>query len=256
MELGNGSKAARKRMAPEDRREAILNAAQALFMERGWEAVTIADVLEAAGISKGGFYHHFTAKEDLLTGIVVRMTQQVIMEAETARREASGDALARLNAFMAGSVSWKAENTAEMRFFTNVLAKPGNDILYRRIFDATAVAVVPVLEDLVAEGIEDGTFDVTDTRVTAEVIVGLSHGRRQVLEDAVVRASSGDLDEAARLLDDRMRAEGAICDRLLCLPQGSVLLSSPQDHRRMLVGLSTPDRANEQADAMCRHKDQ
>ena len=55
MELGDGSKAARKRMAPEDRREAILNAAQALFMERGWEAVTIAEELGEAGICKGGF---------------------------------------------------------------------------------------------------------------------------------------------------------------------------------------------------------
>ncbi|SUZ33688.1 Transposon Tn10 TetC protein [Roseibaca ekhonensis] len=249
MEVKIGVKAARKRLAPEDRREAILNAAQALFMERGWDTVTIADVLEAAGISKGGFYHHFTAKADLLTGIVVRMTQQVIILAETACRDASGDALAKLNAFIAGSVRWKVENTAEMRFFTDVLAKPGNDILYRRIFEATAGAVVPVLEDLVAEGITDGTFDVADARLTAEVIVGLSHGRRQVLEDAVAIAASGDLDRAARYLDHRMQAEGTICDRLLGLPQGSVLLSSPKDHRRMLVGLTPSNNANEQADA-------
>lgn len=225
-------------------------------MDRGWEAVTIADVLEAAGISKGGFYHHFTAKEDLLTDIVVRMTRQVIVAAETARREASGDALAKLNAFMARSVRWKADNIAEMRFFTDVLAKPGNDILYRRIFDATAVAVVPVLEGLVAEGIADGSFDAADARLTAEVIVGLSHGRRQVLEGAVAFAALGDLDRAARHLDDRMEAEGMICDRLLGLEQGSVLLSSPKDHRWMLDGLTPHNSANEQADSMRRLKDQ
>lgn len=242
-------------MVPEERREAILDAAQALFMERGWEAVTVADVLEAAGISKGGFYHHFTAKEDLLSGIVVRMTKQVIAVAETARRKAAGDALAKLNAFMAGSVRWQDDNVAEMRFFADVLTKPGNDILYRRIFDATAEAVVPVLENLIAEGKTDGAFDVPDSRVTAEVIVGLSHGRRQVLEDAVARTSSGDLDGAARHLDDRMRAEGAICDRLLGLPQGSVVLSGPQDHRRMLVGLTISNGDNEKADAMHRPKE-
>ena len=37
-----------------------------LFLSRGWDAVTIADVLDAAGISKGGFYYHLTAKDDLL----------------------------------------------------------------------------------------------------------------------------------------------------------------------------------------------
>ncbi|MCP3879140.1 MAG: helix-turn-helix transcriptional regulator, partial [Sulfitobacter sp.] len=46
-------------MAPAVRRDLILDAAQALFMERGWDAVTIADVQEVAGISRGGFYHHF-----------------------------------------------------------------------------------------------------------------------------------------------------------------------------------------------------
>ncbi len=256
MVQSNRSTATRTRMAPEERREAILDAAQALFMARGWEAVTIADVLEAARISKGGFYHHFTSKEDLLTGIVVRMTEQVIVVAEAARREVSGDALAKLNAFMAGSVRWKADNIGEMRFFANALSKPGNDVLYRRISDATAVAVLPVLEDLVAEGIADGTFDVADTRLTAEVIVGLSHGRRQMLEEAVTLAGSGDLDGAARHLDDRMRAEGSICDRLLGLPGGSVSLSNPKDHRRMLVGLTAPQSDDEQADAMRRLKDQ
>ena len=75
----------RRRLAPDERREAILDAAQALFIQQGYDAVTIADVLDAAGISKGGFYHHFTAKEDLLTGIVGRMTQQALAVAGAAR---------------------------------------------------------------------------------------------------------------------------------------------------------------------------
>ncbi|WP_235756254.1 TetR/AcrR family transcriptional regulator [Paracoccus salsus] len=227
-------------MAPQERRKAILDTAQALFIERGWEEVTIADVLEAASISKGGFYHHFSAKDDLLAGIVTRMTEQGLAAAETARHQATGNALSKLNAFMAGSVRWKADNIGEMRFFADVLMKPGNDILYRRVVDATAAAAVPVLKDLIAEGIADGTFDVTDARLTAEVIVGLSHGRRQVLEEAATLAASGDLDRATRHLDDRMQAEGTICDRLLGLPKGSVSLSGPADYRRMLVGLTAP----------------
>ncbi|QFU08156.1 HTH-type transcriptional repressor KstR2 [Rhodobacteraceae bacterium THAF1] len=256
MALKIETKAVRKRMAPEDRREAILDAAQSLFTQRGWEAVTIADVLDAAEISKGGFYHHFTAKEDLLTGIVMRSTEHAIRVSETARREASGNALAKFNAFVAGSVRWKTDNLDEMRLFTDVLAKPGNDILYRRIFDATAEAIVPVLEDLVSAGIADGSFNVADARLTAEVIVGLLLGRRQVLEDAVTQAATGNLDQATRLLNDRMQAEGAICDRLLGLPEGSVILSSAEDQRRMLIGL-TPDRnAKNDADAKRRLKEQ
>lgn len=245
-----------RRMAPAERRGAILDAAQALFMARGWEAVTIADVLKAASISKGGFYHHFTAKEDLLAGIVTRMTERAIVAAETARREAPGDALAKLNAFTTGSIRWKADNIGEMRFFADVLTRPGNDVLYRRIFDATSAAVVPVLEDLVAEGVAEGTFDVADTRLTAELIVGLSHGRRQVLEEAVTLAGTDDVDQATNHLDARMQAEGAICERLLGLPHGSVSLSNPEDYRRMLVGLTAPVTTNEHEIAVSRARDQ
>ncbi|MFN2305684.1 MAG: TetR/AcrR family transcriptional regulator [Paracoccaceae bacterium] len=230
------SESRQRRLEPNERREEILDAAQVLFTKHGWEAVTVADVLAAAGISKGGFYHHFTAKDDLLAGIVTRMTKQGLAAAEIARREVTGNALARLNAFLTGSVRWKADNVEELRFFADVLAKPGNDILYRRVFDATAAAVVPVLQDMIAEGVSEGTFDVADPLLTAELIVALSHGRRQVLDDAKALAAS-DIDRAARELDKRMQAEGAICDRLLGLPPGSVDLPNPEDYRRMLVGL-------------------
>jgi AcrR family transcriptional regulator len=228
----------RRRMAPEDRRGAILDAAHALFMERGWEAVTIADVLQAAGISKGGFYHHFTAKEDLLTGIVSRMTEQGLAAVDTSCSQVTGDALAKLKAFLTGSVRWKAENIGEMRFFADVLTKPGNDILYRRAFDATAAAVVPVLEDIIAEGAAEGAFDVPDARLAAEMIIGLSHGRRQVLDEALAIAAAGDLDRATERLEARMRAEGTTCDRLLGLSPGTIPLSHPESYRRMLAGLS------------------
>ncbi|QJF53294.1 TetR/AcrR family transcriptional regulator [Roseobacter ponti] len=230
-------------MAPGDRREAILDAAQALFMSNGWEQVTIADVLEAADISRGGFYHHFSAKEDLLTGIVTRTTAQALAAAEDIRSQTSGDALARLNAFLCGSVRWKADNIHEMRYFSEVLTRPGNDMLYRRIFDATAAEVIPVLKRMISDGASEGTFNVSDAGLTAEIIVGLGQGRQHVLSEAMTLALKGNLDQGTDVLTARMQAEGAVCDRLLGLPGGSVLLSDPRDYRRMLAGLASIDDA-------------
>ncbi|APE45948.1 TetR family transcriptional regulator (plasmid) [Sulfitobacter alexandrii] len=225
-------------MAASDRREAILDAAQALFMERGWEIVTIADVLEAAGISRGGFYHHFTAKEDLLTQIVARLTQQAMVAAEAARDQTAGDALARLNAFIAGSLRSHAENPESLQVFAEVLARPGNDILFQRIFEANSAMIQPILTGMIVEGVEDGTFDVADPALTAEVIVGLAQGRRQALSRILTAALAGNTDAATAELDTRMLAEGLICDRLLGLPQGSVVLSDKVAYHRMLAGLA------------------
>jgi AcrR family transcriptional regulator len=81
-------------MQPETRRAHILHAAQALFFLRGWDAVTIADVLDEAGISKGGFYHHFSANEDLLEGVVACSTAAAL-EAARAKRAEAADMLDR-----------------------------------------------------------------------------------------------------------------------------------------------------------------
>jgi AcrR family transcriptional regulator len=51
-------------------RKAILEAAAAVFEERGYEAATIAEILERAEVTKGALYFHFPSKEALAHGIL------------------------------------------------------------------------------------------------------------------------------------------------------------------------------------------
>jgi TetR/AcrR family transcriptional repressor of nem operon len=46
-------------------RQRIVSAASDLFRSRGYDAVGIADVMKAAGMTQGGFYKHFASKEAL-----------------------------------------------------------------------------------------------------------------------------------------------------------------------------------------------
>lgn len=46
-------------------RQAIVEAAGRLFRERGFDAVSVADLMDAAGFTHGGFYNHFASKEAL-----------------------------------------------------------------------------------------------------------------------------------------------------------------------------------------------
>lgn len=47
-------------------RSAILQAAAMLFRKHGFESVTVAQVMDAAGLTHGGFYGHFESKDDLI----------------------------------------------------------------------------------------------------------------------------------------------------------------------------------------------
>ena len=49
-----------------DLRSRILDAAVDLFARHGYEGTSVSQVVAAAGVAKGGFYHHFPSKQDLL----------------------------------------------------------------------------------------------------------------------------------------------------------------------------------------------
>jgi AcrR family transcriptional regulator len=51
-------------------RERITNAARRIIMEEGVSRLTLADVAEKAGISKGGLLYHFPSKEELIKGMI------------------------------------------------------------------------------------------------------------------------------------------------------------------------------------------
>src|SRR5215217_1833227 len=49
-----------------ENRHRILDAASRLFREKGFDAVSVAEVMKAAGLTHGGFYGHFRSKDDLI----------------------------------------------------------------------------------------------------------------------------------------------------------------------------------------------
>lgn len=225
-------------MTHEERRAAILDVAQALFFARGWENVTIADILAEAGISKGGFYHHFSAKEDLLDGIMQRATTEALASAERARTAACGDAVSRFNAFLAASSRWKAENGPQLRFLLDAMMRPGNDLLFHRIARASNAAARPILAGIIAEGMAEGSFQVADADLTTEMIMALSQGRADAARHSLACAQDGRIEEAAALMNRRLTAEAAMIDRLLGLPRGSIVLTCLRDCRQMLCEMA------------------
>jgi AcrR family transcriptional regulator len=66
------------------RRELLLQAAADLFSTRGYHAVGIDDIGEAAGISGPGVYRHFSSKQALLQALCDRATERMLEAARSA----------------------------------------------------------------------------------------------------------------------------------------------------------------------------
>ena len=65
-------KVSREQVAENRRR--ILDAAAQLFRQRGFENVTVAEVMSAAGLTHGGFYGHFDSKDALIDAAIAHET--------------------------------------------------------------------------------------------------------------------------------------------------------------------------------------
>jgi TetR/AcrR family transcriptional regulator, fatty acid metabolism regulator protein len=67
-----------------DKHAAILDAATAIFAQRGFFGAQVADVARAAGIAAGTVYLYFRSKDEILTSIFDRTMQDAIAEGRTA----------------------------------------------------------------------------------------------------------------------------------------------------------------------------
>jgi AcrR family transcriptional regulator len=60
-----------------DRKQHVINKAHQLFVEKGFQATSIQDILDYSGISKGTFYNYFSSKNELLMAIFKSLNQKM-----------------------------------------------------------------------------------------------------------------------------------------------------------------------------------
>ena len=63
-------------MSASSTRNLIVEKADALFYEGGFEATSFAHIAAAVGISRGNFYHHFKTKDDILDAVIARRMER------------------------------------------------------------------------------------------------------------------------------------------------------------------------------------
>jgi AcrR family transcriptional regulator len=225
--------------APTVRRAELLEAAHALFLERGYDATSIQDIMVRAGISKGGFYHHFASKEDMLAALVEQLTSDIVVRLEPILTDKKINALVRLNRVMAAGTELKAESAPAVRYVAGALMRQENAYLHQRLQASTFEVLQPIMRDIISEGVAQGIFSTSDPALVAEIHLGMTPGRQAVLGEALRALDRHDLKTATQLVEGRMHAEERVLERLLGLPPSSVQLFEPKALRRLLKNLAS-----------------
>lgn len=231
---------ARQIKPAEQRRGELLDSAQVLFFERGYDKTTVNDLIQHAGLSKGGFYHHFSSKEEVLEALVERLASASMAELKDVLEGPDLDALTRLNTFLSRARQMKVEQVPQMRGLFETLFQPGNQVLYHRINAASMAVVSPLLARIIEQGRQEGRFDVPDAHLAAETILHLGAATYRSVAKAMNAAGTDEADSAADELEQVLRFQGVVVDRILGLADGSVDYVEAGFARAIIDGLAEP----------------
>jgi AcrR family transcriptional regulator len=208
---------------PDIRRAELLDRAAELFVRRGYDNVSLNDLIADAGVSKGAFYHWFPSKDALVTALAERSAHTGFAAIEGAVAGSGGDALARLNALLQAGFDVKMQTGVQEQLAAMAsLLRPDNAHLYGRIVAVEEALFLPLLTRLISDGVADGTFDTFDPASVADMIYGLAARTNSTVLNVLQANDEAARDRAIDCLTTRFRLHGVAVDRILGLPDGSV----------------------------------
>jgi AcrR family transcriptional regulator len=147
----------------------VLEAAAAVFLERGFEAATTRDIGERAGVLSGSLYHHFETKEEMLFELVRDVYDGVLAFVDGL--EPTGTAADRLRRVLEHHVRHLIANLARTTLFLHDLRSLTPE--HRAAIEAAEARYVDVITGLLAEGRADGSLRPDlDPLLTRMVLLG------------------------------------------------------------------------------------
>jgi AcrR family transcriptional regulator len=153
-----------------ERYSAILQTAERLFGEKGYRGVSIDDIAEAAGVSKGLVFYHFTSKKALVEHILNDAMTTVLTRWD-AITESNESGRAKLGAAVRACFDIFESRPYLLRIalFEAIFEDDMKDIL-AKITEETLLR----MDKLVKDGIASGEFRPGDSRIAASLLLLIS----------------------------------------------------------------------------------
>jgi AcrR family transcriptional regulator len=157
-----------------ERMSGIVQAALDEFLAKGYENSSMESIAARAGLSKGGLYHHFASKDEILLFVNEKLSEPVA--AILARAERQSSALLGLRTYIQGYLKHWLRRPQQLVFFflsmTRVLADAGLWAMWEQY----AEQMIGAFQALLTKGIENGEFLPHDTRARAIALMSALDG--------------------------------------------------------------------------------
>lgn len=166
-----GARPVARTRCPEETVRKILDTAERLFIEKGYEHASLQDIIQETGLSKGAIYHHFTSKEDIFYFVCDRIGQRNAEVLSKIRDDDTRNGLDKLRTMFKASL--QPERQSKMFRMMPYLMDNAKFLAteMRSIF----TEVVPCfVEPIIRQGMADGSIQTEHPKELAEAMMMLS----------------------------------------------------------------------------------
>jgi len=159
----------------EETRSRILQAAADSFAEHGYDGASVAKICARAGVTKGGFYHHFSSKQALFLELLEHWLTEVDAQLRTAGSE-SDTVPQRLLQMARAARHVSQAASGQLPMFLEFWSKAARDPEVWQATIAPYRRYQSFFSDMVEAGIAEGALEAVDPEIAAWVIVSLAVG--------------------------------------------------------------------------------
>ncbi|MCM1174626.1 MAG: TetR/AcrR family transcriptional regulator [Blautia sp.] len=158
------------------KKQYILETARKVFVEKGYKNVTMKDIVEACGISRGGLYLYFGSTEEILLAVLQQEAEEIddVFTETIAEEDSAADILTLFLKEQKKELLRKKNNLTMAIYEYAFENKEKKDQMLRRQFDAG----VRVLEKLIESGIASGEFYCENPKGAANNIMYVLEGMK------------------------------------------------------------------------------
>lgn len=193
----------------EERRNEILDAADYLFVQKGFDGTTTKDILERVGIARGTLYYHFKSKEAIMDALIERYSDRIIGAAQEIAVDKSIPIIERIiRVVMALDIGDEGG-----KVIMEHIHKPQNALMHQKIQKVIINSVPPILTEIIQEGIEQGMFSTPFPFECMEMVVAYTN---TIFDEDMVEMTNEEI--ASRIQAFVFNAE-----RLLGAEEGSLM---------------------------------
>jgi AcrR family transcriptional regulator len=141
---------------PEERKQELIDTAERLFLEKGYEQTTVADIVREIEVAQGTFYYYFSSKEEILEAIIEKDITALEEDVRQIMSREDANAAIKLNAVVNSIIGISTSR----REIMNYLHEESNAVMHEKMERHTIERLVPLMTRVIAEGTHAGIFDV------------------------------------------------------------------------------------------------